>query len=51
MQFTEWPLEFATFTKSKIGINAYMELKSLALESSRVDWVAELERLKELEAA
>lgn len=44
--FTEWPLEFHTFVVAKIGIDSYMELKSLAQQSGKVDWLVELERLR-----
>ncbi len=49
--YGEWPLEFHTFVVSKIGIDSYMELKALSQSTARIDWVVELERLKELQAA
>ncbi len=47
MHFTEWPLEFHTFVVEKIGIDGYMELKSLAQSTDRIDWVEELAKLKQ----
>lgn len=46
MRFTEWPLEFAAFVESKIGADNYDFLKAEAMSLSKVDWFAELERLR-----
>lgn len=51
MRYTEWPLEFATFVENEIGELAYEKLRAKALEGTRVDWQAEVERLKPLYAA
>ena len=48
MRFTEWPLEFARFVQNTIGINGYMELKSISRRTDKVDWVAQLEFLRSI---
>jgi hypothetical protein len=51
MRFTEWPLEFARFVQNQIGINGYMELKSISHRTGKVDWVAQLEFLRSIRYA
>ena len=46
IRFTEWPLEFAAFVVSKIGEAEYARLKALANSTEKVDWEAELTRLR-----
>lgn len=48
MHFTEWPLEFSQFVESHIGEQRYDTLKALATRPEKMDWLAELERLKAL---
>lgn len=47
--FTDWPMEFAEFVHTKIGLDAYLALKLRANSLQRVDWDAELARLKDIE--
>lgn len=51
MRFTEWPLEFAEFVVAQIGEDAYEQLKQLALAGGKVDWEAELQRLRAIQFA
>lgn len=50
MRFTEWPLEFADFVTSKIGGDGYRALMEKAKAPGKVDWYAELDRLRALAA-
>lgn len=49
MRFTEWPVEFGSFVVDKIGNVEYATLRAKAETVTRMDWAAELERLKGLE--
>lgn len=48
MRFTEWPLEFAEFVVSKIGEDGYHALRVKAEATTKVDWEAELARLRQI---
>lgn len=50
-RWTDWPVEFAEFIDRTIGRVAYDELHVKSLSRVKVDWEAELERLKPLYAA
>lgn len=49
--FGKWPVEFGKFVHDKIGSELYEELKEKAENNKgkKLDWEAELDRLKELE--
>lgn len=51
--FGKWPVEFARFVFDQVGHVLYDELKAKAEDNKgkKLDWEAELERLKELENA
>lgn len=46
MRFTEWPLEFAEFVTDRIGQDGYDALRALSQQTDKVDWYAELDRLR-----
>lgn len=48
LRFTEWPLEFHSFVLERIGEDGYQRLRKKALSGTKVDWDAEVERLKEI---
>lgn len=50
MRFTEWPLEFAAFVLERIGQDRYDYLHRVAHEQRKMDWHAELDRLRLLVA-
>lgn len=52
-RFGKWPMEFARFVFAKIGEEEYDRLaaKAMAGTGTKIDWVAELERLQEIRAA
>lgn len=47
-RFTDWPLEWAEFVEAKLGRTEYDRLQWKAEQVTKVDWEAELERLKAL---
>jgi hypothetical protein len=49
MRFTEWPLEFARFVELTVGHDTYDELWKASLATVKVDWVADLERLRKVQ--
>ena len=46
LHYTEWPLSFTAFVVETVGADKYNELRQAALRSAKVDWPAELERLR-----
>lgn len=50
-RFTNWPLEFADFVEHHVGLEAYGELVVRSQNRTKVDWQAEVERLRPLLAA
>jgi hypothetical protein len=45
---TQHPLSMANFVKKEIGINGYMELKSISQRTEKVDWLEQLEFLRSI---
>jgi hypothetical protein len=45
-RFTDWPLEFAGFVEQTIGLPAYEALAVQSMQRTKVDWEAEVARLK-----
>lgn len=47
-RFTDWPREFSHFITETIGSDKYEELSRKSQDYKKMDWDAELVRLKEL---
>lgn len=48
--FTDWPMEFARWIDVSLGDETYQSLKRQSVSVTKVDWDAELERLKAIAA-
>lgn len=51
MHFTHWPLEFSAFVEEKIGKYQYQALREIAHRTTKVNWPAEVARLKDVWAS